>query len=86
MTADGQYGDSHLLDPQHSWNRSELMRPLTARNESFGYGVAAAYIRASGKTVDDAFEPWHTPITDIRAIRLNDYDVADRLRSLRPTS
>ncbi|MFD7912811.1 hypothetical protein ACFV30_19160 [Streptomyces sp. NPDC059752] len=60
------------------------MRPLPARNESFGYGVAA-YIRASGRTVDDAFEPWHTPITDIRALRLNDHGVAERLRSLRPT-
>ncbi|GGS34864.1 hypothetical protein Snoj_00410 [Streptomyces nojiriensis] len=63
-----------------------LLRPLPARNEYFGYGVAAAYIRASGKTVDDAFEPWHALITDIRALRLNIYDVADRLRSLRLTS
>ncbi|MGW6688650.1 hypothetical protein [Streptomyces sp. NPDC054961] len=51
-----------------------------------GYGVAVAYIRASVKTVDDTFEPWRDLINDIRALRLNVYDVADRLRSLRPTS
>ncbi|MGW9374141.1 toxin Doc [Streptomyces xanthophaeus] len=61
-----------------------LLRPLPARNEYFGYGVAIAYIRASGKTVDDTFEPWRDLINDIRALRLNVYDVADRLRSLRP--
>ncbi|MFJ3519790.1 toxin Doc [Streptomyces sp. NPDC090131] len=63
-----------------------LVRPLPARNEYFGYGVAGAYLRASGQAVDDAFEPWHALITDIRALRLNVYDVADRLRSLRLTS
>ncbi|MGW6877423.1 toxin Doc [Streptomyces xanthophaeus] len=63
-----------------------LLRPLPARNEYFGYGVAVAYIRASGKTVDDTFEPWRDLINDIRALRLNVYDIADRLRSLRPTS
>nr|WSX47529.1 toxin Doc [Streptomyces sp. NBC_00974]WSX54327.1 toxin Doc [Streptomyces sp. NBC_00974] len=63
-----------------------LLRPLPARNEYFGYGVAVAYIRASGKTVDDTFEPWRDLITDIRTLRLNVYDVADRLRSLRPST
>ncbi|MEU9233879.1 toxin Doc [Streptomyces subrutilus] len=63
-----------------------LLRPLPARNEYFGYGVAVAYIRASGKTVDDAFEPWRDLITQIRALRLNVYDIADRLRALRPGS
>ncbi|MFJ6722415.1 toxin Doc [Streptomyces sp. NPDC091259] len=63
-----------------------LLRPLPVRNEYFGYGVAGAYIRASGKTVDDTFEPWRDLINDIRALRLTVYDVADRLRSLRPTS
>ncbi|MFE2922744.1 toxin Doc [Streptomyces goshikiensis] len=63
-----------------------LLRPLPARNEYFGYGVAVAYIKASGKTVDDTFEPWRDLINDTRALRLNVYDVADRLRSLRPTS
>ncbi|MET9853161.1 toxin Doc [Streptomyces sp. NPDC006450] len=63
-----------------------LLRPLPARNEYFGYGVAVAYIRSSGKTVDEVFEPWRNLINDIRALRLNVFDVADRLRSLRPTS
>ncbi|MEV6735251.1 toxin Doc [Streptomyces sp. NPDC051364] len=63
-----------------------LLRPLPARNEYFGYGVAVAYIRASGKDVDVAFEPWRDLITDIRALRLNVYDVADRLRSMSPAS
>lgn len=61
-----------------------LLRPLPARNEYFGYGVAVAYIRASGKIVDDAFEPWRDLILDIRALRLNVFDVAARLRSLHP--
>ncbi|WP_030958754.1 hypothetical protein [Streptomyces sp. NRRL S-378] len=63
-----------------------LLRPLPARNEYFGYGVAVAYIRASGRDVDTAFEPWRDLITDIRALRLNVYDVAERLRSMRPPS
>ncbi|MFJ6784967.1 toxin Doc [Streptomyces yangpuensis] len=63
-----------------------LLRPLPARNEYFGYGVAVAYVRASGKDVDTAFEPWRDLITDIRALRLNVYDVAERLRSMRPPS
>ncbi|MGW2274669.1 toxin Doc [Streptomyces yangpuensis] len=63
-----------------------LLRPLPARNEYFGYGVAVAYVRASGKDIDTAFEPWRDLITDIRALRLNVYDVAERLRSMRPPS
>ncbi|WP_327419000.1 toxin Doc [Streptomyces sp. NBC_01233] len=63
-----------------------LLRPLPARNEYFGYGVAVAYIRASGKDVDTAFEPWRDLITDIRALRLTVYEVADRLRSMRQGS
>lgn len=79
-------------DPDAYWRAAALieqivlLRPLPARNEYFGYGVAVAYIRASGKTVDDAFEPWRDLINDIRALRLNVFDVADRLRSLRPPS
>nr|WSW49901.1 toxin Doc [Streptomyces sp. NBC_01001] len=63
-----------------------LLRPLPARNEYFGYGVSVAYIRASGKDVDVAFEPWRDLITDIRALRHNVYDVADRLRSMSTAS
>ncbi|MFD5309971.1 toxin Doc [Streptomyces ardesiacus] len=61
-----------------------LLRPLPARNEYFAYGVAVAYIRASTETVDASYEPWRDLIMDIRALRLTVYDVADRLRSLRP--
>lgn len=59
-----------------------LLRPLPARNEYFAYGVAIAYLRASGETIDDSYEPWRDLITDIRALRLTVYDIADRLRSL----
>ncbi|WOT40597.1 toxin Doc [Streptomyces coeruleorubidus] len=59
-----------------------LLRPLPARNEYFAYGVAIAYIRASGQTVDDSYEPWRDLITDIRALRLTVYDITDRLRSM----
>lgn len=61
-----------------------LLRPLPARNEYFAYGVAVAYIRASSETIDTSYEPWRDLITDIRALRLTVYDIADRLRSLRP--
>ncbi|MFH8939497.1 toxin Doc [Streptomyces griseosporeus] len=60
-----------------------LLRPLPARNEFFGYGVAIAYIQASGETVDTTYEPWRDLINDIRALRLTVYDLADRLRSMR---
>lgn len=61
-----------------------LLRPLPARSEYFAYGIAVAYIRASGETVDASYEPWRDLITDIRALRLTVYDIADRLRSLHP--
>ncbi|MEU7650315.1 toxin Doc [Streptomyces huasconensis] len=61
-----------------------LLRPLPARNANYAYGVTIAYIRASGNTVNDCFEPWRNLIEDIRALRLTVYDIADRLRSLRP--
>ncbi|MFB8382731.1 toxin Doc [Streptomyces rubiginosohelvolus] len=58
-----------------------LLRPLPARSELFAYGVATAYLEASGETVDTAYEPWRDLIRDIQALRLTVYDVADRLRS-----
>jgi hypothetical protein len=61
-----------------------LLRPLPARNEYFAYGVAIAYIRASGESIDTTYEPWRDLISDIRALRVSVYDIADRLRSLRP--
>ncbi|MEV7675920.1 toxin Doc [Streptomyces sp. NPDC088752] len=60
-----------------------LLRPLPVRNELFGYGVAIAYVEASGESIEAAYEPWRALITDIRALRLTVYDVADRLRSWR---
>ncbi|MEU9253681.1 toxin Doc [Streptomyces sp. NPDC048270] len=61
-----------------------LLRPLPARNEYFAFGIAYAYLRASGEDVDTAFEPWRALITDIRSLRLSVYDVAARLRALEP--
>ncbi|MET8682002.1 toxin Doc [Streptomyces sp. NPDC004647] len=58
-----------------------LMRPLPFRNEAFGYGVAVAYLEASGKTVDRQPELWFQLIDDVRALRLDVYDIAHRLRS-----
>ncbi|MEU3855413.1 toxin Doc [Streptomyces sp. NPDC029554] len=37
-----------------------LLRPLPARNEFLAHGVAIAYIRASGETVDASYTPWRT--------------------------
>ncbi|MFI6530197.1 toxin Doc [Streptomyces uncialis] len=73
--------------PDTSWRAASLLeqivllRPLPARNELFGYGVAIAYIEASGESLDTSYGPWRDLITDIRALRLTVYDVADRLRS-----
>ncbi|WP_333745596.1 toxin Doc [Streptomyces sp. IBSBF 2950] len=63
-----------------------LLRPLPARNAYFGYGVAVAYIRASGEDIDISFDPWRDLVADIRALRLTVYDIADRLRSMRLTA
>ncbi|MER6522846.1 MULTISPECIES: toxin Doc [unclassified Streptomyces] len=62
-----------------------LLRPLPESNEYFAYGVAVAYIEASGKTVDAPYEQWREVIADIRALRITVYDVADRLRSWQRT-
>lgn len=75
--------------PDTCWRAAALMeqivliRPLPARNEFYAYGVAVAYIAASGETVDAPYEQWRDLITDIRALRITVYDIADRLRSWR---
>ena len=58
-----------------------LLRPLPIRNELFGYGVAVAYIEASGETVDASYDQWRDLIIDIKSLRLTVFDIADRLRS-----
>ncbi|MBH1933736.1 toxin Doc [Streptomyces sp. AV19] len=58
-----------------------LQRPLPTRNSFFGYGVAVAYIVASGETVQAPYEQWRDLIHDIRALRLSVFDIASRLRS-----
>ncbi|MFB7578838.1 toxin Doc [Streptomyces hydrogenans] len=79
-----------VAEPDAYWRAAALLdtlvllRPLAARNAFFAYGVTVAYIRASGKTVDDGFEPWGTLIRDLRELRLSVYDIADRLRSMQP--
>ncbi|MFD8955400.1 toxin Doc [Streptomyces caelestis] len=58
-----------------------LLRPLPVRSELFAYGVATAYIEASGESATAAYESWRDLIMDIQALRLTVYDVAARLRS-----
>ncbi|MFC5148920.1 toxin Doc [Streptomyces aureoversilis] len=58
-----------------------LLRPLPARNEAYGYGLAIAYLEASGERVDTSYEPWRDLIRDIATLRLDSYQIADRLRS-----
>ncbi|MFD9543882.1 toxin Doc [Streptomyces sp. NPDC060022] len=60
-----------------------LLRPLPARNEAFGYGVAIAYLEASGERVATTYEPWRELINGIRLLRLDSYGIADQLRSWR---
>lgn len=81
----------HTGEPDTYWRAAALLeqlvllRPLPARNAYFAYGVAIAYIRSSRRDIHDTFGPWEDLIKDIRALRLTVYDVADRLRSLRPS-
>ncbi|MFJ9360787.1 toxin Doc [Streptomyces mirabilis] len=82
---------SHLDvgEPDAYWRAAALLdtivlqRPLPARNELYGYGVAVAYIEASGETVAASEEEWIQLIEDIKALRLDTFDIADRLRSWR---
>lgn len=60
-----------------------LLRPLPARNEAFGYGVATAYLEASGERVATTYEPWRELINGIRLLRMDSYGIADQLRSWR---
>ncbi|MER6684572.1 toxin Doc [Streptomyces olivaceoviridis] len=60
-----------------------LLRPLPARNEAYGYGLAIAYLEASGEGIDTTYELWRDLITEIRTLRLDSYEIADRLRSWR---
>lgn len=75
-------------DPDAFWRAAVfleecvLLRPLPARNEAYGYGVAIAYLEASGKRVDTGYDLWRDLINEIRALRLDSYGIADRLRSL----
>jgi hypothetical protein len=76
-------------DPDAFWRAATfleeivLLRPLPARNELFGYGVAVAYLEASGERLVTKFELWRDLINDIRALSLNSYGIAERLRSWR---
>ncbi len=60
-----------------------LLRPLPARNEAYAYGVTIAYLEASGQRVDTTYEPWRNLINDIRALRMDSYGIAERLRQWR---
>ncbi|MFB7056326.1 toxin Doc [Streptomyces vinaceus] len=74
-------------DPDAFWRAAVfleecvLLRPLPARNEAYGYGVAIAYLEASGKRVDTSYEMWRDLINEIRALRQDSYGIAERLRS-----
>ncbi|MFE5485181.1 toxin Doc [Streptomyces sp. NPDC056527] len=76
-------------DPDAFWRAAVLLeecvllRPLPARNELYGYGIAISYLEASGHRVDTSYEPWRDLIHEIRSLRLDSYDIADRLRSWR---
>ncbi|MFF0000185.1 toxin Doc [Streptomyces avermitilis] len=73
-------------EPDAYWRAAALLdtivlqRPLSARNELYGYGVAVAYVEASGETVAASEEQWIQLIEDIKALRLDTFDIADRLR------
>ncbi|MFK0214528.1 toxin Doc [Streptomyces sp. NPDC090298] len=91
MAARHRVNTPHLdqADPDAFWRAAVflqecvLLRPLPTRNELYGYGVALAYLEASGHRIDPSYEPWRDLIRDIQGLRLTSYDTADRLRSLR---
>ncbi|MEU5437279.1 hypothetical protein AB0G73_28415 [Streptomyces sp. NPDC020719] len=58
-----------------------LLRPLPARTELFGYGLAIAYLELSGYRSDTTFEVWRELVNDIRLLRLDSFQIADRLRA-----
>ncbi|MFG3132838.1 toxin Doc [Streptomyces tendae] len=60
-----------------------MLRPLPTRNELYGYTVALAYLSMHDEQVNTKFEVWRELIADIRALRLDSYGIAERLRSLR---
>ncbi|MGC9441961.1 toxin Doc [Streptomyces sp. WG5] len=64
-----------------------VLRPLPARNELYGFGVAVAYLGIHRERVNTKFEAWRDLIADIAALRLDSFAIAERLRSLRqPTA
>ncbi|MEQ6027922.1 toxin Doc [Streptomyces salinarius] len=62
-----------------------MLRPLPTRNELYGYTVALAYLSMHDEQVNTKFEVWRELIADIRALRLDSYGIAERLRSWRLT-
>ncbi|MDX3321151.1 toxin Doc [Streptomyces sp. ME03-5684b] len=60
-----------------------MLRPLPTRNELYGYTVALAYLSMHDEQVNTKFEVWRELIADIRALRLDSYGIAGRLRSWR---
>ncbi|MEF9915651.1 toxin Doc [Streptomyces sp. P5-A9] len=75
-----------MAEPDAYWRTAALLdtivlqRPLPARNEFYGYGVAVAYINASGETAVASEKEWIQLIKDIKDLRLDTFDIADRLR------
>ncbi|MFI9081774.1 toxin Doc [Streptomyces sioyaensis] len=78
-----------VSDPDAYWRAAALLdtivlqRPLPARNELYGYAVAVAYIEGSGEPVYANQQQWIQLIQDIKAMRMDTFDIADRLRSWR---
>ncbi|MEV4046310.1 toxin Doc [Streptomyces sp. NPDC049744] len=60
-----------------------MLRPLPTRNELYGYTVALAYRSMHEEQVNTKFELWRELIADIRALHLDSYGIAERLRSWR---
>ncbi|MFD8992606.1 hypothetical protein ACFVZ4_31750 [Streptomyces goshikiensis] len=44
--------------------------------------ILRAYLEAAGTLVDTAYEPWRDLVNGIRALSLDSYAIAERLRSL----
>lgn len=60
-----------------------VLRPLPAQNGLYGYRVALAYLGMHGEQVNTKFAVWRELIADIRALEVDSYGIAERIRSCR---
>lgn len=80
----------HVGSPDTHWRAAALMEQIVLLRLASPQRVLRVrrcrriYQGIWGSVDTTAYEPWRDLIADIRALRLTVYDIADRLRSMRP--